>query len=605
MRYAIISDIHANLSAFDAVLADLAAQKIDRVICLGDAVGYGPQPAEVMALVRTSVHEMLMGDHDAASAGLAGTDHFSDDARALIEFTRGKLSDGAIKYLAALPLEFKTPGFACVHADFSAPTDFIYVESAAVAKKSFKARKQPLLFAGHSHEAAVFIQAPDGTCMRDPPADFTPRRGCRYLVNPGSVGMSRAADFGASYCIFDTSTNRVTFHRANYDVQAFRNQIKRTAAHEGQAAYVLDLFDGRGLPVLDANASFPAAEPPQQEPATAQEPDKKSAGKKSGRPPTKIVVKIKSPSAAGAASPGAKKGDDIPPAKRTLSGTAVSSAAKMTKRSAPKKSKAGLITTIVLLAACAGIGIYAFVKYGQTPGTAVVTQAAASDEFTPPMVSPQALSTPPPAPVAAAPPPDAKAASHPVENAKPAAPAPDAATTAAPRENMRPGVRIVFDGVHGKIPVTLVTNSPGTTAYMAVNVKNETAKTCQAILSFVTTNTEWKQAEWVVKPEKDGMLALTAASRWNTNHFQLWMLYDDFELSGATLSQGDFESEAASIEAWQIKPAAGGAKIVRDKSLAHGGEGCLKAGSFAPASQNITVTAGQELKLTFWYRAAP
>jgi len=103
---------------------------------------------------------------------------------------------------------------------------------------------------------------------------------------------------------------------------------------------------------------------------------------------------------------------------------------------------------------------------------------------------------------------------------------------------------------------------------MAVNVKNEIAKTCQAILSFVTTNTEWKRAEWVVQPEKSGMLALIAASRWNTNHFQLWMLYDDFELSGATLSQGDFESEDEAIKAWQIKPAAGGATIVRDKTLA-------------------------------------
>ena len=266
MRYAIVSDLHANLQAFEAVLTDLSAQKADRVICLGDAIGYGPQPAEVLSLVHAHVHEMLMGNHEAAAAGLMETEGFSRGALASLASTRRKLNQAALAYIKGLPYEIESPAFRCTHADFTDPRAFGYVETAEDAARSFAACEETLLFVGHTHEPAVFVLQPDGACVQQPAADFTLEVGHRYLVNPGSVGMPRTEDPRATYCIFDTQAGRLCFHRTSYGVREFRRLVEADAQDSEQLAYVLNLLDNHALPVLHERTDFSARPQPASRP---------------------------------------------------------------------------------------------------------------------------------------------------------------------------------------------------------------------------------------------------------------------------------------------------------------------------------------------------
>lgn len=260
MRYAIISDIHANLQALEAVLADISVQNIDSVLCLGDAVGYGTQPVEVLRIVRETVHVMLMGNHDAAVVDMMDTSDFSDGALLSIASTKPLLDSSAIEYLESLPYGYTAPEFACAHANLANPESFDYVQTIEDAVLSFKARSERLLFVGHTHAPAVFLLDPEGTCSKLSGDGFPVLHSCRYLINPGSVGMPRTKDLRATYCIYDTVANKVSFRKVGYDVQAFRKKIEKDAKSSEQIAYVLDLLDSHMLPArkTGADTSSPA-----------------------------------------------------------------------------------------------------------------------------------------------------------------------------------------------------------------------------------------------------------------------------------------------------------------------------------------------------------
>ncbi|OGV66993.1 MAG: hypothetical protein A2283_07425 [Lentisphaerae bacterium RIFOXYA12_FULL_48_11] len=248
MRYAIISDIHANLQAFEAVLADISVQNIDSIVCLGDAVGYGTQPVEVLNVVRETVHVMLMGNHDAAVVDLMDTSDFSDGALLSIASTKPLLDDSITEYLESLPYGYTVSEFACAHANLVNPESYNYVQTIEDAVLSFKARTEQLLFVGHTHAPAVFLMDPEGSCSKLSADGFIVLHSCRYLINPGSVGMPRTKDLRATYCIFDTMEKRVSFRRVGYDVQAFRKMIEKDAKSSEQIAYVLNLLDSHMLP---------------------------------------------------------------------------------------------------------------------------------------------------------------------------------------------------------------------------------------------------------------------------------------------------------------------------------------------------------------------
>lgn len=225
MRYAFISDIHSNLQAWRAVHLDMRAGRIDYILCLGDLVGYGPSPAELLHEVHAHVDAFVMGNHDAAACGRMDDSSFNPHARELIRWTTTKLNRKAVKFLASLPLTIVGNGFHCVHGEFSNPSRFDYVLNPEDALPSWQAVNSPLLLAGHTHEPAFFLTGESGIPRQVPPQDFEIEPGKRYFINVGSVGCSRDGDPRACYCIYDTRAHAVFWRRIPFDLDSYRTTI--------------------------------------------------------------------------------------------------------------------------------------------------------------------------------------------------------------------------------------------------------------------------------------------------------------------------------------------------------------------------------------------
>jgi predicted phosphodiesterase len=226
MRYAIISDVHANLQAWHAVQADMALEGVQAVISLGDLVGYGPNPREVFTEAFPAVDYHLLGNHDAAVCGKVRFDHWNPMAREIISWTRAQLDDYMIEAFRHLSLSLTDGRFRCTHGEFSSPGTFYYVTRPAQAMRSWNAVPEQLLFVGHCHAPALFVLGSSGTPHRVPPQAFVLEEGKRYLVNVGSVGSPRHDDLQASYTVYDTATQTVRWRRVPFDLQAYRDAVK-------------------------------------------------------------------------------------------------------------------------------------------------------------------------------------------------------------------------------------------------------------------------------------------------------------------------------------------------------------------------------------------
>ena len=259
MRFAIVSDIHANLQAWNAVLLDIRSQAVDRIICLGDVVGYGPNPAEVLQSVHENVDQLVLGNHDAAVCGRMGTELFNDTARELIEWTGRQLNQQACHFLEQLPLMLHADRFKCVHGDFSEPAAYHYVIDPVDAEPSWQAAEQQLLFAGHTHRPGIFLLGNSGTPHLVAPQDFVCEDSKRYLVNVGSVGQPRDGDARACYCIFDDDAGSVMWRRIPFDLDAYRAALSEKAVPES-ASYFLRHDPRAATPPLREILSFSPAE---------------------------------------------------------------------------------------------------------------------------------------------------------------------------------------------------------------------------------------------------------------------------------------------------------------------------------------------------------
>ncbi len=260
MRFAIVSDLHANLQAWNAVYADITARGVDRILCLGDVVGYGPQPAETLASAYESVDLFVLGNHDAVVAGLLDPAGFNPDAQRMIEWTCGQLHGRAMRFFEQVPLMLRARGFRCVHGAPVKPRKFYYVTNEKVARACWRHAHEPILFVGHTHKPCVHRLEPNGTYARCRAGDFTLRENHRYVVNVGSVGMPRDKDFRASYCLYDPDARTVRFCRVPFDLEAFRAEVKTRIGHSRQSAEVLSFFDRqKGKPLRQAVDFSPKA----------------------------------------------------------------------------------------------------------------------------------------------------------------------------------------------------------------------------------------------------------------------------------------------------------------------------------------------------------
>ncbi|MEA1871324.1 MAG: metallophosphoesterase family protein [Candidatus Bipolaricaulota bacterium] len=226
-RIGLLSDIHGNLPALDAVLAALAKETIDRIVCCGDIVGYGPWPGEVVARLREVDVRCVQGNHDAATADMLPLDYFNVAARAVIEWTQTVLPPEKIVYLRDLPQTLVEDRFVVMHGSLRGPL-WEYLRDAFVAEETFSLLDRPFGFFGHSHVQGGFVDLDGRVIALDHATgqiDLLPAE--RYLINPGSVGQPRDGDPRAAYAIIDFAERKAFFKRVPYDIQATMQGILR------------------------------------------------------------------------------------------------------------------------------------------------------------------------------------------------------------------------------------------------------------------------------------------------------------------------------------------------------------------------------------------
>lgn len=220
MKYAIISDIHANLEALDYVLKDAQAHGAKQIVCLGDVVGYGPRPAETLARVRETCTTILAGNHDDAVSGRGDASTFIDLAGDAVQRHREVLSPEALSWLKNLPYTAEIDGALCTHGDVFDPPKFYYVEEEKDATANFGSTDAQLIFVGHTHVPCLFLTGRSGTVYKTDAQDFTLEDGKRYIVNPGSVGYPRETNGQcySSYVIYDAAERTVTYRFLPFSV---------------------------------------------------------------------------------------------------------------------------------------------------------------------------------------------------------------------------------------------------------------------------------------------------------------------------------------------------------------------------------------------------
>jgi predicted phosphodiesterase len=224
MRYALISDIHSNLEALEAVLGDAQEQGVEGYLCLGDIVGYGAQPHVCLEKLRGLNVIAIAGNHDYAACGKTDTRYFNTYARRAAQWTMQKLGEDDRSFLAALPLVHRTDKFCMVHGSLDHPEHWEYILSEEDAFRSFLLLMEPVLFVGHSHVPFIFAYQ-NKQVQGFEPKDFKLDPAVKYIVNVGSVGQPRDLDNRASYCLFDSDQMTIRFRRVPYDFHKTQQKI--------------------------------------------------------------------------------------------------------------------------------------------------------------------------------------------------------------------------------------------------------------------------------------------------------------------------------------------------------------------------------------------
>lgn len=224
MHLAVLSDIHANLAALDAVRDDLP--DVEELWVLGDIVGYGPQPNEVIARLQEMGARSVMGNHDGAAIGDVDIGWFNPDAAKAIRWTAEVVDPNARAYLAALPEVRREGELTAVHGSPRDPT-WEYITDTAVAGANLASFDTRLCLHGHTHVPIIF-RADDGQVRAVPATPGAPISvdAGRLLANPGSVGQPRDGNPAASYMVIDTEAQTVEFRRVSYDVAATQRAMR-------------------------------------------------------------------------------------------------------------------------------------------------------------------------------------------------------------------------------------------------------------------------------------------------------------------------------------------------------------------------------------------
>lgn len=227
MRILVISDIHANLVAFETVLKD-AKGEWDYVWCLGDVVGYGPDPNESCDLLKTLPHLCLAGNHDWAALGRLDIRTFNVDARKAVHWTQETLTDENIAFLSALPTTFVLDNYTLAHGSPREPV-WEYILDPLIAALNFPHFETDYCLVGHTHTPVIFeLKDEEGDTGSQQPRYREPRsmNGHRLIINPGSVGQPRDSNPDAAYGILDIEHGLFEHRRVSYPIYQTQEKMR-------------------------------------------------------------------------------------------------------------------------------------------------------------------------------------------------------------------------------------------------------------------------------------------------------------------------------------------------------------------------------------------
>lgn len=224
MRYAMISDVHANLEALEAVIKDIRKRKVNEILFLGDAVGYGPNPNECLKVLSDNCRVVLAGNHDWAAIGLTEIDYFNEYAKAAILWTREALAGENRELLKTFPIikDMKNENMLLVHSTPKEPEAWHYLFTLWDAEVNFHYFDEQLCLIGHSHLPFVIERLPSGEMVTSNKGTAL-KRNERYIINCGSVGQPRDRDPKACYVIL--SDDKVEFVRVEYDKEKTQKKM--------------------------------------------------------------------------------------------------------------------------------------------------------------------------------------------------------------------------------------------------------------------------------------------------------------------------------------------------------------------------------------------
>ena len=231
MRYAIISDIHSNLEALQAVLKTIEQENIDKILCLGDVVGYGPDPNECIDLVQQHCEIILTGNHDFACIEKSELLYFNQYAAKAVEWTVAALTDENLDFLAKLPLDGKVEKYFLVHSNPFEPRSWDYILSLDDAEFNFSKfdEADQICFIGHSHHPVIYVEYLENDNkyykqLKDHRIQL--KQDERYIINVGSVGQPRDYNPDSAFGIVDTATQVYELKRVRYDVnRTFKKMV--------------------------------------------------------------------------------------------------------------------------------------------------------------------------------------------------------------------------------------------------------------------------------------------------------------------------------------------------------------------------------------------
>jgi predicted phosphodiesterase len=237
MRLAVFSDIHGNYEAFKQILVDLDASDVDRTVCLGDCIGYGPQPEEVVAEIRRRNIPTIIGNHEMAVCDETHLNWFNPLARQSLRKSLSWLSEDSLAFIRQLPYSLTILGCRCVHGF---PPDsariYLFQKSQYELKKTFETLEERICFVGHTHDLEI-VQY-DGSAIQHHGLRqglFELNQEHRYIINVGSVGQPRDGDNHAKYVIYDQVLNCLEIKFIPYDIANTVTKIKAAGLPEQHA----------------------------------------------------------------------------------------------------------------------------------------------------------------------------------------------------------------------------------------------------------------------------------------------------------------------------------------------------------------------------------